>query len=140
MANGKVYAHQTIDAHAHLARFCGWEYCATVRDDRWWPSPPWVHNHPVGGMGLSSMTTYNKRALRAAGMFAGILFGVGLLLVMVTFFDSVGLGQAKGSIDLVSLWILAGLFLWFGTVLNWKVRQLVRNKGREPEDYEGVLA
>ena len=86
------------------------------------------------------MTTYNKRALRAAGMFAGILFGVGLVLVMVTFFDSVGLGQAKGSIDLVSLWILAGLFLWFGTVLNWKVRQLVRNKGREPEDYEGVPA
>lgn len=118
MANGKVCARQTTNVYAGLAWACRWECCATMRDDRWWPGTTWDHNHPVGCRGFIDMTTYNKRDLRAADMFAMILFGVGLVLVMVALFDSVGLGQAKGleakefegSSDLVCLWILAGLF------------------------------
>ena len=91
------------------------------------------------------MSTYNKRDLKAADLFATILFGFGFFLAMMAIFMTVDYRMA-GRVDgkhvkvfnnLVLLWILAGVFLLCGTVLNLKIRQLARNKGRESKDPEG---
>lgn len=82
------------------------------------------------------MTTYTKRDIRAADMLAMVLFGFGAVLV---FYAGLGtLGKAEQGGSAVGAWILAGVFLALGTALNLKVRQLVRTKGVEPVDYDGV--
>lgn len=82
------------------------------------------------------MTTYTKRDIRAADMLAMILFGFGVVLVFFAVFKTIGNAGKGGSV--VGTWIIAGVFLALGTALNLKVRQLVRTKGAEPVDYDGV--
>jgi lipopolysaccharide export LptBFGC system permease protein LptF len=83
------------------------------------------------------MTTYTKRDIRAADILAMILFGFGVVLVCFAVFKTTGtLGKEGGSV--VGTWIIAGVFLALGTALNLKVRQLVRTKGAEPVDCDGV--
>ncbi|MBX3462787.1 MAG: hypothetical protein KF830_06425 [Planctomycetes bacterium] len=84
------------------------------------------------------MTTYTKRDIRAADMLAMILIGFGLVLIL---FQVLPLMNAKPDVKVQMspvVWILAGVFVLLGLALNLKVRQLVRNKGREPEDYPDV--
>ena len=83
------------------------------------------------------VTHYTKRDVRAADMLAMILFGFGLVLVVFAVFKTIGKAD-KESGSVAGTWIIAGVFLALGTVLNLKVRQLVRNKGAEPVDYDGV--
>jgi len=84
-----------------------------------------------------AVTTYTKRDVRAADMLAMILFGFGVVLVFIAIFKTTGkVGTEGGSV--AGTWIIAGVFLALGTALNLKVRQLVRTKGTEPVDYEGV--
>lgn len=83
------------------------------------------------------MTVYTKRDIRAADMLAMILFGFGAVFVCFAAFKTTGkVGKAGDSA--VGTWIIAGVFLALGTALNLKVRQLVRTKGAEPVDYDGV--
>lgn len=82
------------------------------------------------------MTTYTKRDIRAADMLAMILFGFGLVLVLFAIFATADTGKSAGRA--VGAWLIAGVFLVLGTALNLKVRQLVRTKGVEPTDYEGL--
>jgi lipopolysaccharide export LptBFGC system permease protein LptF len=85
----------------------------------------------------SVVTTYTKRDIRAADMLAMILFGFGVVLVFFAVLKTTGkVGKEGGS--LVGTWIIAGVFLALGTALHLKVRQLVRTKGAEPVDYDGV--
>jgi hypothetical protein len=77
----------------------------------------------------SVVTTYTKRDIRAADLLAVILFGFGLLLVVLAvlkMFEAERTGSAVGT------WLVAGVFLMLGLALNLKVRQLGRNKGAEP--------
>jgi hypothetical protein len=83
------------------------------------------------------VTTYTKRDIRAADMLAMILFGFGVALVLFALFKTLGKAGKEGGSD-VGTWIIAGVFLSLGTALNLKVRQLVRTKGAEPVDYDGV--
>jgi hypothetical protein len=90
------------------------------------------------------MTTYTKRDLRAADMFAMILVGFGVVLLVFAALPLL-IGKsgklaslAKGGGTNPALWILAGVFVVLGVALNWKIKQLVRNRGSEPEDYPGV--
>ncbi|HEX5050913.1 MAG TPA: hypothetical protein VFZ65_03995 [Planctomycetota bacterium] len=83
------------------------------------------------------MTTYTKRDIRAADMMAMILFGFGVVLVFFAVFKMIGKADKEGG-SVAGTWIIAGVFLALGTALNLKVRQLVRNKGVEPVDYDGV--
>ena len=83
------------------------------------------------------MTTYNKRDIRAADMLAMVLFGFGVVLVCFAALGSIGKAGKEGG-SVVGAWLIAGVFLALGTALNLKVRQLVRNKGVEPVDYDGV--
>jgi hypothetical protein len=70
-------------------------------------------------------------------MLAMILFGFGVVLVFFALFKMIGkTDKASGSI--AGTWIIAGVFLGLGMALNLKVRQLVRNKGAEPVDCDGV--
>ena len=85
----------------------------------------------------SVVTSYTKRDIRAADMLAMILFGFGVVLAFFAVFKMVGKADKAGG-SVVGAWILAGVFLALGTALNLKVRQLVRNKGAEPVDYDGV--
>ena len=89
-----------------------------------------MHLEPV-------MTTYTKRDIRAADMLAMILFGFGVVLVFFAVFKMIGKAD-KESGSVAGMWIIAGAFLALGTALNLKVRQLVRTKGAEPVDYDGV--
>ncbi len=83
------------------------------------------------------MTTYTKRDIRAADMLAMILVGFGVVLVFFAVFKTIGKpGNEGGSV--AGTWIIAGVFLALGTALNLKVRQLIRTKGAEPVDYDGV--
>jgi hypothetical protein len=84
----------------------------------------------------SVVTTYTKRDIRAADALAMILFGLGVVLVFFAVFKTIGKADKGGSV--VGAWIIAGVFLALGTALNLKVRQLVRTKGAEPVDYDGV--
>lgn len=83
-----------------------------------------------------AVTNYTKRDIKAADMFALILVGFGVALVFFAIFKTMGKTAKGGSV--VGTWIIAGVFLALGTALNLKVRQLVRNKGVEPVDYDGV--
>lgn len=92
-------------------------------------------------------TTYTKRDIRAADMFAMILVGLGIAFAMFAVFVTVNFSGAEvgkpgkavdGSGSTVGLWIGAVIFGSLGTSLNLKVRQPVRNKGREPGNYDGV--
>lgn len=83
------------------------------------------------------MTAYNKRDIRAADILAMILFGFGVVLAFLAVLKMTGKVDKEGG-SLVGLWIVAGVFLILGLALNLKVRQLVRNKGAEPVDYDGV--
>ena len=50
-----------------------------------------------------------------------------------------GKGKAAAEpLGILALWGVAAALLVLGSALNLKVRQLIANKGREPEDYEGV--
>ena len=83
------------------------------------------------------MTTYTKRDIRAADILAMVLFGFGVVLVLFAVLKATGkVGDGGGSV--VGLWIVAGVFLLLGGALNLKVRQLIRSKGVEPVDYDGV--
>jgi hypothetical protein len=83
------------------------------------------------------MTTYTKRDLRAADMLAMILFGFGVVLLCFAILKTTGATDKDGG-SVVGTWIVAGVFLALGTALNLKVRQLIRTKGAEPVDYDGV--
>lgn len=82
------------------------------------------------------MTHYTKRDIRAADMLAMILVGFGVVLLLFAVLPPL-LAKDKGGVHL-GLAILSAVFLLLGTVLNLKVRQLVRNAGREPDEYPGV--
>ena len=97
------------------------------------------------------MSNYTKRDIRAADMLALILIGLALVLVISAvlpqFAGAEGLKGWKGMKAVenaaphtrtVGLWVAASVFLALGGALHLKVRQLVRNGGREPEDYAGV--
>jgi hypothetical protein len=91
------------------------------------------------------VTTYTKRDLRAADMLAMTLLGLGAMLIVfgvVKLTGSAASLNAKQQIDEsripVSLWVAVASFMLLGMALNLKVRELVRSKGREPEDYAGV--
>jgi len=81
------------------------------------------------------MTTYTKRDIRAADMLAMILVGFGTLLLLCGA-KALLLGKVGGTNPAV--WVLAGVFLCMGAALNFKIRDRVRNGGREPGDYPGV--
>ncbi|MCA8951435.1 MAG: hypothetical protein KDE27_18145 [Planctomycetes bacterium] len=85
------------------------------------------------------MTTYTKRDLRAADMLALILVGFGVLLLIFGVMPVLlaAAGKAGGSVR-PALCVLGGVFVLLGTALNLKVRQLVRNRGRETDEYPGV--
>ncbi len=81
------------------------------------------------------MTRYTKRDLRAADLLALVFVGLGFALLLVAVISS---ASGKGGEGSPVLWIVAGACLALGTALHLKVRELVRNKGREPEEYPGV--
>ena len=92
-------------------------------------------------------TTYTKRDIRAADMLALILVGLGIVfavLAVLALVESSGGDLTKSGKVIqrggssVGLWLGAVVFGALGTALNLKVRQLVRNKGRESVDYDGV--
>lgn len=85
----------------------------------------------------TTMTTYTKRDIRAADLLAIILFGFGVVLAVFALFDSTS-AKGSGSGGAVGSWLMAAVFLALGTALNLKVRQLIRTKGVEPKDYDGV--
>lgn len=84
------------------------------------------------------MTTYTKRDLRAVDMFALILVGFGVVLMLCAAMPLIAAGSDKGGGTNPALWIVAGVFVVLGVTLNLKLKQLVRNQGREPEDHPGV--
>ncbi len=88
--------------------------------------------------GMSSMTTYTKRDIRAADMFALILVGFGVVLMLVAAMPRIAANTDQGGGMNPALWIVAGVFVVLGVALNLKIKQLVRNQGREPEDRPGV--
>jgi len=73
--------------------------------------------------------TYTKREIRAVDLLAMILFGFGLLLVLLAVLRTYRADEAGSA---VGGWIVAGVFLLLGLALNLKVRQLDRNNGTEP--------
>jgi hypothetical protein len=106
---------------------------------RWRPRPP-------RAVDIGSMTTYTKRDIRAADLLALLLFGLGFVLVL---FAAIPLIASLGGAEKIDkaavapqssfgLWFAGGCFLLLGTALNLKVREIIRNKGREAADYEGV--
>ena len=82
-------------------------------------------------------TTYTKRDIRAADMLAIILVGVGFVLFLCAPWP-IGTASGKGSGTGMALWVVAGAFVLLGIALNLKIRQLIRNEGREPGEYPGV--
>lgn len=82
------------------------------------------------------MTHYTKRDIRAADMLAMILVGFGVVLLLFAVLPPL-LAKNMGGLHL-GLGLLSAVFLLLGTALNLKVRQLVRNAGREPDEYPGV--
>lgn len=87
------------------------------------------------------MTTYDKRDLRAADFAAILFFGFGLVLAAfatISPFVPIGRLAAAGGAMRWLAWIAAAAFAMVGGILNLKVRQLARNGGREPVDYDGV--
>lgn len=81
------------------------------------------------------MTTYTKRDLRAVDLLALILVCIGGLLALAALSKVLGTKDGGNS---PLLWIGAVCTLALGTALNLKVRQLVRHKGQEPKEYDGV--
>src|SRR5690606_18552239 len=89
-----------------------------------------------------SMTTYTKRDLRAADMLAMILFGFGVVLLLIAMSTTFGWLQGSGEAgkpvasprSAFKIYLMATVFLMIGGALSLKIRQLVRNKGREPEE------
>lgn len=84
------------------------------------------------------MTTYTKRDLRAADLLAAILFGLGVVMLA---FAALPWFQSKPTVsagDNLPLWIEGGVFAILGLALNLKLRELIRNRGKEPEQYPGV--
>src|SRR5690606_31788272 len=86
--------------------------------------------------GIPGMTTYTKRDLRAADALALILVGLGFFSLLFAAMPLLDGRSVKGAAP--AAWVLGGLCLVLGAALNLKIRQLVRNQGREPEDYPGV--
>lgn len=80
------------------------------------------------------MTSYTKRDLRAADMLAMVLFGLGFLMTLTAALRGAGKGMAATPAQ----WVVAASLLVLGLALHLKVRQLVRHRGREPEEYPGV--
>lgn len=92
------------------------------------------------------MSTYSKRDLRAADMLAILLLGLGAIVTASAVLQAAGVvdawskagstagGWAAGPLP----WAYGGGLLLLGGALGLKVRQLVRNRGREPVDYDGV--
>lgn len=80
------------------------------------------------------MTSYTKRDLRAADMLAMVLVGLGFLLALAALLR----GAGKGLPATPAQWIAAGSLLVLGFAVHLEVRQLVRHRGREPEEYPGV--
>ena len=60
-----------------------------------------------------------------------VLFVVGIVLALFAVFQ-------VARQNTLLLWIAAVSTLSLGVALNLKLRQLVRNKGEEPQDYDGV--
>ena len=83
------------------------------------------------------MTTYTKRDIRAADMLAMILSGFGVVLFVFAALPLITGKTGKGGTS-PTLWTLATVFVALGVALHLKIKQLVRNQGREPEDYPGV--
>ena len=81
------------------------------------------------GMPSAVTTTYSKRDVRAANLFALMLFGVGIALVALGLFATLGLGAEQVSV--VHVWLAAVVFLALGTAMNLKVRELARSQRRE---------
>lgn len=85
------------------------------------------------------MTRYTKRDLRAVHLLALLLFGIGLLLatcaVMVHVRPPVHVAWPRLA---EFSWMPAIVVFATSAMLQWKVRQLVRNRGEEPEEYAGV--
>ncbi len=84
------------------------------------------------------MTTYTKRDIRAADILAMILVGFGVVLLLFAAAPLMVAESGKDGGSNPALWIVAGVFVILGVALNLKIKQLVRNQGREPEDYPGV--
>jgi hypothetical protein len=82
------------------------------------------------------LTQYTKRDIRAADMLAIILVGFGVTLLLFAVLPPF-LGKGKGGVHL-GLGILSGVFLMLGTVLNLKVRELIRNGGADRGEYPNV--
>jgi len=84
------------------------------------------------------VTSYTKRDIRAADMLAMMLVGIGIVLVLFAALPVILTKADKNGGSGPALWIAGGVFILLGAALALKIRQLVRNRGREPEDYPGV--
>ncbi len=89
------------------------------------PDAPWE----------ACLTTYTKRSLRAVDLLALVLRVVGVVLALVAL---LGVLESKRGGTTPLPWIGAASTLALGTAPKLKVRQLVRRRGMEPEEYEGV--
>jgi len=84
------------------------------------------------------MTRYTKRDLRAVHLLALLLFGIALLLGGCAFLAHRAT-PLQTTLRLAPFWwIPASVLLVISATLQWKVRQLVRHRGEEPEEYAGV--
>lgn len=84
------------------------------------------------------MTSYTKRDLRAVDMLAMVLVGFGAFLLLWAVLSLTFTKSTAHTMPSPRVWIIAGVFVLLGVALNLKVKELVRNGGREPEDYPGV--
>jgi len=84
------------------------------------------------------MTTYTKRDIKAADMLAMILVGFGVVLLLLAAMPIIAAKSGKEGGTNPALWVVAAVFVFLGVALNLKIKQLVRNQGREPEDYPGI--
>ena len=81
------------------------------------------------------MTTYTKRDLRAVDRLSLFLCSVGIVLTLCAVVSLVTSSSGRRT---TLLWIAALSLLCLGTALNLKVRQIVRHKGEEPKELDGV--
>ena len=80
------------------------------------------------------MTRYNKRDMRSVDMFALFLAAAGAVMLLPSLASA---ASAEVSAAPVA-WFSALAFLVLGLALHFKVRDLSKNGGREPEEYPGV--